>query len=79
MKNNQKYINALKEAQIAIEDIKTRGSDAIGSDAIEYINSILTPSERDRIDHKVENARLRKKEDRFRFPRINFTKRKTNV
>lgn len=45
MKTDRKYAEALKQAQSNMEDVKKRGADAIGSDALEFLDSLLTPEE----------------------------------
>jgi len=39
------YEQAIKQAEINLTDAKERGEDADGGDAIEFINSLLTPDE----------------------------------
>lgn len=40
------YSEAVSEAIERIEEIEERGEDAIGSDAIAFINSLMTPEEK---------------------------------
>lgn len=45
MKNDRGYAAELEQAQKAIDDIKSRGSEAIGGDALAFMDSLLTPEE----------------------------------
>ena len=45
MKRNNEYTQALEQARAAAEDIKARGEAAIGDNALDFIDSLLTPEE----------------------------------
>jgi predicted XRE-type DNA-binding protein len=45
MKANKQYDEAVEQAKINLADAKARGADAIGGDALELIESYLTPEE----------------------------------
>ena len=45
MEANRDYAAAIEQAEKNINDIKERGADAIGSDALEFMDSLLTPEE----------------------------------
>jgi Trp operon repressor len=45
MKTNKQYTEAIKQAKINLEDIKARGADAMGGNALEFMDSLLTPDE----------------------------------
>jgi hypothetical protein len=45
MKANKCYAKAIKQAKINLEDVKARGADAMGGNALEFIDSLLTPDE----------------------------------
>ena len=49
------YSEAVSEAIERMEEIEERGEDAIGSDAIAFIDSLMTPEE-----IKKQQARVRK-------------------
>lgn len=45
MKNNKDYTTAIKEANRNMDDTKKRGSEAIGTNALEFMDSLLTSEE----------------------------------
>jgi len=45
MRANKEYSNAVEQARANISDIKERGAAAIGTDAADFIDSLLTPQE----------------------------------
>lgn len=45
MKTDKQYSQAIAQARANLEDLNERGADAIGADAVEFMNSILTPEE----------------------------------
>ena len=45
MKNDNEYNKALEQANANLADIRARGEDAIGGDALAFIESLLTPKE----------------------------------
>jgi DNA-binding XRE family transcriptional regulator len=46
MKASKQYTEAIEQAKINLEDVKTRGADALGGNALESMDSLLTPEER---------------------------------
>ena len=42
---NKQYEKAIEQAKANLADIRERGNDADGGDAIEFINNLLTPEE----------------------------------
>jgi predicted XRE-type DNA-binding protein len=51
---DKQYKKALKIAEANLADFKERGETAIGGDAIEFIESLLTPEEVAAVDLRVE-------------------------
>lgn len=45
MRTNREYAEAIAHAQDNLEDLRERGIDAIGGNALEFIDSILTSEE----------------------------------
>jgi DNA-binding XRE family transcriptional regulator len=45
MKIDKQYAEAIEKAKTNLEEAKTRGDDAMGSDALAFIDSLLTPEE----------------------------------
>lgn len=45
MKTDKDRLKALAQAKTNIADIKVRGEDAIGTDALEFMDALLTPEE----------------------------------
>jgi len=45
MKRNNEYKAAIAQAKINLNDLESRGSDAVGEDALAFIDSLLTPEE----------------------------------
>jgi DNA-binding XRE family transcriptional regulator len=45
MKENKDYSQAIAQAKDNLTDLNERGSNAIGGDVLEFMNSILTPEE----------------------------------
>lgn len=45
MKKNRQYSNAIAQAKRAVSDIKLRETQAIGEDALDFMDSFLTPEE----------------------------------
>ena len=45
MSNNTEYNQAVEQAEANLTDLRERGEDAIGGDAMELLNSLLTPEE----------------------------------
>jgi len=45
MNNDMEYTQALEQAKANLADLKERGEDAIGEDAVEFIRNLLTPEE----------------------------------
>lgn len=45
MKNDKDYTKALAEAATMMDDTKERGEDAIGENALDFMDSLLTPEE----------------------------------
>lgn len=45
MKKNKEYTNAIEEAKNNIKDIKEREADALGSDALEFIDTLMSTEE----------------------------------
>lgn len=48
------YDKAIKEAKEMVLDIKKRGQDALGDDALEFMDSLMSQDERDKSDLRVE-------------------------
>lgn len=53
MKRNNEYTQALEQARAATEDIKARGEAAIGDNALDFLDSLLTPEEKAESDLRV--------------------------
>ncbi len=53
MKANNDYIQALEQAEANMADTAKRGASAIGSDALEFMDSLLTPEEKAESDLRV--------------------------
>ena len=45
MRTDREYEQAIKQAKINFADLRERGEEAIGGDALEYMHSLLTPEE----------------------------------
>ena len=45
MRKNNEYPQAIEQAQENLADLNERGADAIGNDALEFMDSILTQEE----------------------------------
>ena len=45
MNNDLDYMQALEQAKTNLTDLKERGMDALGEDAIEFMQNLLTPEE----------------------------------
>ncbi|MCL2337305.1 MAG: hypothetical protein FWC60_07800 [Firmicutes bacterium] len=45
MSNATEYKQAIEQAKINLADLRARGADAIGGDALELMREILTPEE----------------------------------
>lgn len=45
MKADKEHTNALAQAKANMEDVLERGADAIGGDALEFMDNLLTPEE----------------------------------
>jgi predicted XRE-type DNA-binding protein len=43
---NEEYTQAVEQAKTNLEDVKTRGADALGGNALEFMDGLLTPEER---------------------------------
>lgn len=52
MKKN--YDKAIKKAKEMELDVKKRGQDALGDDALEFMDSLMSQDERDKSDLRVE-------------------------
>lgn len=50
---NNEHTRALEQAEANMADVVARGVSAIGSDALEFIDTILTPEERAESDLRV--------------------------
>lgn len=48
------YDKAIKEAKEMVLDIKKRGQDALGDDALEFMDSLMSQDERDKSDLRVQ-------------------------
>lgn len=48
------YDKAIKEAEEKLIDVKKRGQDALGDDALEFMDSLMSQDERDKSDLRVE-------------------------
>lgn len=57
MKKN--YDKAMKEAKEMVLDIKKRGQDALGDDALEFMDSLMSPDEILESDLRVETIEKR--------------------
>jgi Predicted transcriptional regulator with C-terminal CBS domains len=45
MKTDKEYMQAVAQARENYDDLKERGANAVGADALEFMESILTPEE----------------------------------
>lgn len=45
MRVNKEYSKAVAQAESSIADVRARGAEAIGENAIDFIDSLLTPEE----------------------------------
>ena len=45
MKNDKDYTQAIKQAKDNMDDVKARGNEAIGDDALTFMDNLLTPEE----------------------------------
>ena len=45
MNNDLEYMQAFEQAKTNLTDLKERGMDALGEDALEFIQNLLTPEE----------------------------------
>ena len=45
MKNDKGYTQAIKQAKDNMDDVKARGNEAIGDDALTFMDNLLTPEE----------------------------------
>lgn len=45
MSTNREYAQALDQAKINFADLDERGADAVGSNALEFMDTLLTPEE----------------------------------
>lgn len=45
MRTHKEYSHALTQAQENLADLSNRGTDAIGGDVLQFMESILTPEE----------------------------------
>ena len=45
MKKDKQYLNYIAQAKRAVSDIKLRETQAIGEDALDFMDSFLTPKE----------------------------------
>ena len=48
------YDKAIKEAEEKLIDLKKRGQDALGDDALEFMDSLMSPDEIAKSDLRVE-------------------------
>lgn len=48
------YDKAIKEAEEKIKDIKKRRQEALGDDALEFMESLMSPDEIEKSDLRVE-------------------------
>lgn len=48
------YNKAIKEAEEKLIDVKKRGQDALGDDALEFMDSLMSPDEIEKSDLRVE-------------------------
>lgn len=48
------YDKAIKEAEEKLIDVKKRGQDALGDDALEFMDSLMSQNEIDNSDLRVE-------------------------
>lgn len=45
MRTENEYSQAIAQARVNLEDLQERGADAVGENAMEFMNRILTPEE----------------------------------
>ena len=45
MRTNKEHSKAIEQAKESLEDLNERGSDAVGGNVLEFMESILTPDE----------------------------------
>lgn len=48
------YNKAIKESEEKLIDVKKRGQEALGDNALEFMDSLMSPDERDKSDLRVE-------------------------
>lgn len=53
------YDKAIKEAEEKLIDVKKRGQDALGDDALEFMDSLMSQDEIDNSDLRVETIEKR--------------------
>lgn len=53
------YNKAIKEAEEKLIDVKKRGQDALGDDALEFMDSLMSPDEILESDLRVETIEKR--------------------
>lgn len=53
MKRNNNYTKAIEQAKANAADIKVRGTEAIGDDALVFLDSMMTPEETAESDLRV--------------------------
>ncbi|MDR1206322.1 MAG: hypothetical protein LBL26_12745 [Peptococcaceae bacterium] len=60
---NNQYVEAIKKAKANLADLRERGEDAVGGDALEFIDGFLTPEEIAasdlRVAEMIESTRAR--------------------
>lgn len=64
MRTDEKYTQAVEQAKVNLRDAYERGTDAVGGDALEFMDTLLTPEEKSESDLRValigEMVRARK-------------------
>ena len=53
MKNDKGYTQAIKQAKDNMDDVNARGNEAIGDDALTFMDNLLTPEEISESDLRV--------------------------
>lgn len=53
MRTDKKYAQAVEQAKANLTDLTERGADAVGGDALEFLDTLLTPEEKVESDLRV--------------------------
>ncbi len=53
MRKNKEYSQAIAQAKANLDDLNERGTDAIGGNVLEFMESVLTPDEKAESEQRV--------------------------